>query len=298
MGEMVGSKRDVGSDMPYESPLVPNRKMKRMYEGIVELRMLEDMLRKRHKKAKRPSGRGQEACRVSALIDLTPDDLTSDTSIGLETAFLRGVPLQALVAHADSLAPGKKSDKKKATATKLHLSGLLPSRDDTTDRFNLALGAASAIKRLKLPHVVVIFATRREIKLGEWQRNLQFAAKEELPVLFVALPEPGEHPSGKSASSTKLFELSARATTAGLPGIPVDASDAVALYRVAQESIGRARAGGGPALMECLHIEGGKKKDESDPVVMMGQSLLKRKICEKQWLADVSNAFKALLNAL
>jgi pyruvate dehydrogenase E1 component alpha subunit len=36
-----------------------------------------------------------------------------------------------------------------------------------------------------------------------------------------------------------------------MPTIPVDANDAIAIYRVAQESIRRARQGGGPTLIRC-----------------------------------------------
>ena len=54
--------------------------------------------------------------------------------------------------------------------------------------------------------------------------------------------------------------VSATGAAHGVPGMPVDADDAVAIYRVAQESIGRARIGGGAALMECVPfvLEGAK----------------------------------------
>ena len=37
----------------------------------------------------------------------------------------------------------------------------------------------------------------------------------------------------------------------GFPGIIVDGSDVVAVWRVAQESIHRARNGAGPTLIDC-----------------------------------------------
>jgi len=291
MGEMVGNKGAAVSAAPFENPLVPNRKLKRMYEGIVESRMLEDLLRKRHGKAKRPNTRGQEACRISALIDLDPEDLTSDAPASIETAFLRGVTLTNIVKYADATTSGKKKD---IAATKLNQPGILPAVDATADRFQLALGAALAIKRLKLPRVVVLFVTGSEVKPSVWKTALRFAAQEELAMLFVALPEP----SGGSATQLKPFALSARSTTLGVPGIPVEASDAVALYRVAQESLGRARAGGGPALMECLHFAVGKKKIDPDPIAMMAQTLLNRKVCDEPWLAAVAASFEARLQKL
>ena len=44
------------------------------------------------------------------------------------------------------------------------------------------------------------------------------------------------------------------ATLNGIPAIAVDASDAVAIYRVACEAIARARQGRGPTLVECVPV--------------------------------------------
>jgi TPP-dependent pyruvate/acetoin dehydrogenase alpha subunit len=64
--------------------------------------------------------------------------------------------------------------------------------------------------------------------------------------------------------------------------MPVDAGDAVALYRVAQESLGRTRAGDGPVLVECMSFRaaGGA----IDPLAQMKEFLLGRKVCTKAWL--------------
>jgi TPP-dependent pyruvate/acetoin dehydrogenase alpha subunit len=285
MGEMTGS-------LAGESPLVPNRTMQRMYKGMVESRLLVDLLHTQHGKSKRPDTRGQEACRASALVDLAPEDFISDHAGALTTAFLRGADLQILLAAVE-----KKSDKKLAP---LDLPSLLPAGKDTAERIRLALGVALGIRRLSLPHVVVVFTESSEIKPSLLREHLRFASQESLPVLFVVLP-----PS-KQAKAAKPFVLSARSTRIGVPGIPVDASDAIALYRVAQESIGRARAGGGPALMECIPFiqeeeqasTGKKKHTPADPIRAMGQMLLRRKVCDESWLNEVAPAFQAQLDAL
>lgn len=291
MAKTVGSKQDASEVTPFENPLVPHRKMKQMYEGIVTSRILGDMLRRRHGLAKHSFARGTEACRVSVLLDLKSDDLTSDPSSPLQTALLRGVSLSSILAHADAAASDSKKD---IFSAKLPLPSLLPSLKRSSDRIRIALGAALAIRRLHLRSVVIFFATAGELKISVWQKSLKFAAQEELPILFVVLPD------GKSASG----DLCAIAATAGLPGIPVDASDAVALYRVAQESIGRMRANDGPALMECIPFllkegkEGHKKQLDHDPVLMMGQTLLAKKICTEEWLFEITSTFEARLQAL
>jgi TPP-dependent pyruvate/acetoin dehydrogenase alpha subunit len=42
-----------------------------------------------------------------------------------------------------------------------------------------------------------------------------------------------------------------RAAAYGIPGAAVDGMDVLAVYEAAEEAIGRARAGGGPTLLEC-----------------------------------------------
>ena len=84
---------------------------------------------------------------------------------------------------------------------------------------------------------MVVYVLPDEVPAALWRKALTFAAEQELPVVFVVLPA---HGASAKARSTRL-----RSERAG-PGLrraghPVDADDAVAIYRVAQESIGRAR---------------------------------------------------------
>lgn len=304
---------DQPSSIPAESPLVSNRTMQQMFQGIVQSHMLDEfLLRSQPKKAKLPKKslhRGQEACRVSALLGLEPEDFTSDLPGSMVTAFLRGVALKNVVnaaASSTSKMPG-------AAASNVVLAGLLPGQEDSAIRLRTAMGAALALKRLNLHKVVIVFADAQELKPSAWREILNTAAREELPMLFVALPASlnqakAGKANGKSRKQAKTFALSARSTSCGVPGIPVGAGDAVALYRVAQESVGRARAGGGPALMECVHLvieensETKKtkrtKKTPFDPAAAIGRTLVSKKVCSQQWLDGVTSAFQARLDAL
>jgi TPP-dependent pyruvate/acetoin dehydrogenase alpha subunit len=78
----------------------------------------------------------------------------------------------------------------------------------------------------------------------------------------------------------------------------VDAADPVALYRVAQESMLRARAGGGPVLMECIPFQlPGKRTESADPILTMRQFMLPRGVATEAWFQSVSNRFAARLKA-
>lgn len=110
----------------------------------------------------------------------------------------------------------------------------------TPARLLLALGAASALHIQATGGLVLAYTAADDSSPAQWQQVLGIAGSGSLPMIVVALP--GRRPGWLSSQSQRW----------GVPGIPVDSSDAVALYRVLQESILRARHGDGPALLEPI----------------------------------------------
>jgi hypothetical protein len=66
-----------------------------------------------------------------------------------------------------------------------------------------------------------------------------------------------------------------------VPVIRVDSGDAVAAYRVAHESIERARRGGGPTIMECVAWPSDGKPD--DPLAKLEQYLAGKRLFGRGW---------------
>ena len=120
-----------------------------------------------------------------------------------------------------------------------------------------------------------------------WRRILTLAAKLELPIIIVVLPE------AKGKKDAGVSHVSAKARSCGVPGIPVDSSDAVALYRVAQESIGRVRAGGGPVVIDCVGYR--TRGKIVDPIVQMKGFLLERKVGTSEWMDRAGDTFRERL---
>jgi acetoin:2,6-dichlorophenolindophenol oxidoreductase subunit alpha len=100
----------------------------------------------------------------------------------------------------------------------------------------------------------------------------------------------------------KVSGISALALRCGVPGIAVDGNDAVAIYRVSQESIGRARTGDGAAVMECIPfvVAGMKHKRGEDPhdaVAGMERYMLPRKVVTPAWMEREARTFAQLIAA-
>ena len=257
----------------WENPLIPNKRLRELYAAMAELRLLEERIATQQLRINLSRrlyiGPGEEACRVSTALSLVAGDLTSESAPGVATRFLRGSHLANI-----TVDPGNFCQ--------------LPILRDTPLRLNISIGAAIALSSRKKGPLVLAYVHPGDLTLAEWKPILRLAATHVAPVLFVTLPDPTKNPG----------KLSLIATTSGVPGIPVDAADAVALYRVAQESMLRIRSGGGPVLMECIPFQlPGKESSPADPVLNMRESLLRRKLADDPWFTSVETRFAARLKA-
>jgi hypothetical protein len=127
----------------------------------------------------------------------------------------------------------------------------------------------------------------------EEARALAITAK--LPVLLVEDEPPGK--KAKSAKSRK-----GAATTWEYPLIPVDTQDVIAMYRVAHESIARARDGGGPTHLVGVRwqpaTKGRQRAAKSEgPVEHLEQWLIARGLPAMEWRREIVAEFEARSSA-
>src|SRR5262249_44953038 len=102
---------------------------------------------------------------------------------------------------------------------------------------------------------------------GAFPACLNIAAAPELPRLYVGEKNPRAAQTSAAATHA-LSDVAARAAGYGIPGVVVDGNDVIDVYQAANRAIERARAGGGPTLIECktyrwrAHTE---RKGQPDP---------------------------------
>jgi pyruvate dehydrogenase E1 component alpha subunit len=108
---------------------------------------------------------------------------------------------------------------------------------------------AMAIKKVK--DVVVVYFGDGASSEGDCHEAMNFASVFQAPVIFIcsnnqyAISVPIE-------KQMRQETVAQRAIAYGMPGIRVDGNDVLATYVAAKEAIDRARAGGGPSLIEGL----------------------------------------------
>jgi hypothetical protein len=125
--------------------------------------------------------------------------------------------------------------------------------------------------------ILLAFLFPNDLRKQAWTQILTAAVSGNLPAIFVVLPQ-----------SAPSVDPAAIAHACSLPAIPVDAGDPIAIYRVAQESITRARAGGGPALIAGTFFPANSAFELTDPLFLLSSQLIARKVCTPRWLDKVN----------
>ncbi len=271
------AEKIVGEAARVENPMMPDETLRRMYTAMVQMRLLEEHMAKG---ALKKSGggnriRGEEAARASTTLSLGMGDLLSDFGEAPGMDLLLGAKLDDLKRRSGERV-------KKAAAAEIadgSARRIAPAKD-AGEQLQIAVGAGAALKAQRGGRVLLVFVRAGEAKRRRWEKTLRVAGTRELPVIFVVLPAGGKE--DKDAGT-----LSRRSQGWGVPGFPVDGADAIAMYRVMQESLLRGRSDGGPALIECISFrpEGKGEVKVEDPVVRLGELLVAKGVADEQWIA-------------
>src|SRR5881409_1429767 len=105
---------------------------------------------------------------------------------------------------------------------------------------------------------------------GAFHEGVNLAAVMNAPPVFVcnnnqwAISTPLE-------AQTRAETLADKAVGYGIPGVRVDGLDVLAVYAAAREAVDRARAGGGPTLIEAVHYRAAPHATADDPRAYIDQ---------------------------
>jgi len=248
---------------------------------------------------------GGEATEVGALIGLQADDSFASSLPKLAAHVVRNTPLPRVFAE---LFQHEASPDAASTNSPAPSGHLVPQTSSVTGQLNIAAGVALAYRQLGKPNVVLALADDGLAALGFWHEAASLASRHRLPLVFMVENCAQSHPNGTSAVHSD-EDLRDRAEAYGFPGITVDGNDIVAVWRVTQESVHRARSGAGPTLIECRtwrwHAEAGPSNgnlaslQQHDPLHHMEHYMKKRKLWKQSWRDELESSYcKALAAAV
>jgi TPP-dependent pyruvate/acetoin dehydrogenase alpha subunit len=272
----------------YENPLIPNARLKQMYRAILRAHLVGKAL----PLSQRALTAGREAALVGTSLDLATRDIVLDAFDSPVVDFLRGIPLDR--------ALGSKSRRSRRIVADSGSATGLPAPAEPAARLWSGVGAAAAIQSTSFSaqskpsaadsSVVVVYTLPGDLPGNAWKLALSFAGERDLPIIFIVLPV------ASTLKRPAKFDIRAIAHRAHVPAMPVDTADPVALYRVAQESIGHARIGGGPALVECVSFltrSFGRPALGNPAIAHLEEYIHSRGIATRAWFEREARTFRA-----
>ena len=228
----------------------------RLYQLMVELRdfeqrayelFLENLVRGTSHLAL-----GQEAIGAGYGVAMRADDYTFCTYRGHNHTLARGASMGAALAELMGRGNGMLHGK----GGSMHLTdvkhGAMGSYAIVGAHLPIAAGAAWSAQVRKSGQVAVCFFGDGTTNIGAFHEALNLAVVWKLPVVFVCENNLYMEYTPIEAVTAVKHPAADRASAYGLESILVDGNDADVMYDIARQTIGKARAGGGPSLVEAL----------------------------------------------
>lgn len=193
---------------------------------------------------------GQEASAVGATMALRNTDYITSTHRGHGHCIGKGADPKLMFAEFF----GKEEGYCRGRGGSMHIAdvstGNLGANGIVGGGLPIAVGAALAIKKQKRDDVAMCFFGDGASNEGAFHEALNMAAIWKLPVVFVC--ENNRY--GMSVSTERSMavpNVADRASAYGMPGVIVDGNNIADVAEAIAEATARARAGGGPTLVEC-----------------------------------------------
>jgi len=196
---------------------------------------------------------GAEAIAVGACSALDKGDLITSTHRGHGHTLAKGADVRAMMAELHGKYEGLNHGK----GGSMHIAdvdiGMLGATGIVGSGMPIALGSALSAKVLGNGKVTVCFHGDGGANQGVWHESINMAAAWDLPAIF--LIENNQYAIATEIGwVTKEDNLYKRAIGYGIEGVQVDGFNVFEVYKAVKAAAAKARAGGGPTLIEARYM--------------------------------------------
>jgi acetoin:2,6-dichlorophenolindophenol oxidoreductase subunit alpha len=193
---------------------------------------------------------GEEAVAVGVCAALRGDDLITSTHRGHGHVLAKGADPRRMLAELF----GRETGLNHGRGGSMHAAdlslGILGANAIVGAAAPIAVGAAWAARRAGRDRVVATFFGDGALNQGVLLEAMNLAALWRLPVLFVC--ENNGYATTMPISTGVAGAPVGRAKAFGIPAQTIDGMDVETVRDAAAGAVAAARAGGGPAFLECL----------------------------------------------
>lgn len=294
---------------------LPRERQLELYHYLRLTRMVEDRLGNLYRQGKVVGGlyssRGQEANAVGSAYALAPQDFIGPLIRNLGSMLVRGVQprevMMQYMAKSDSPTGGKDAnthfgDMKRGLVAPISMLGAV---------IPVMAGVALAGKMQGKDLVALTYIGDGGTSTGDFHEGLNLAAVLNVPFVLIA-ENNGWAYSTPTSKQMRIKSIATRAAAYGIPGESVDGNDVLAVYEVTKKAVERARAGGGPTLIETrtFRMKGHAEHDDAgyvpkhlfdewklkDPIERFERHLLGNGLATEDELKDIVARIDTQLN--
>src|SRR6516165_8726482 len=290
-----------------EHRIVPDAVIRELYQKMLAVYYIEERLKILTRQGKisfLASTRGHEKVQVGTVMLMKPGhDWFFPYYREKAVAYALGMPMKDIFLHmlsreGDSSSNGRNMPEH-FSSRKLHL---VSQTACTGTQYLPAVGMAKALRKDGSDAIVYVSSGEGATSEGEFFEALNWATREELPVLFL-IQNNGYAISVPQNAQTS-SEIHRIAAGFGLPSYHVDGTWYESLYQTLPPLIQRMRAGGGPILVEAevVRLESHSSSDdqtkyrseeelkrarERDPIAQTENYLLRNEIMSRDQMDKV-----------
>jgi pyruvate dehydrogenase E1 component alpha subunit/2-oxoisovalerate dehydrogenase E1 component alpha subunit len=207
---------------------------------------------------------GQEAAVIGSGAAIEKEDWVFPALREAGVALLRGFPISRFFAQMF----GNGHDVLKGRMQPMHFADRSVNQVSWSSciatQLPHAVGAAYAMKLKKDGRVALAYMGDGATSEHDFHSALNFAAVWKVPCVFVCQNNQWaiSVPFSKQTASDG---IAVKAQAYGMPGVRIDGNDLLAVYGAVKEGVDRARAGGGPTLVEAVTFRMGGHSSADDP---------------------------------
>jgi TPP-dependent pyruvate/acetoin dehydrogenase alpha subunit len=264
------------------APVVDAARGLEMYRQMRSIRVFEEHVTDLYTRALMPGLAhlyiGQEAVAVGVCQALGRDDYITSTHRGHGHCLAKGAPADRMFAELLGKAAGCCQGK----GGSMHIadpgSGNLGANAIVGGSAGIATGAALSARRRGTGQVAVCFFGEGALGQGLLYEAMNLAQLWRLPVVYVC--ENNQYNEYTHYRETTAGDVLARAAAFGVHAVRVDGQDVRAVFGAATALVARARAGDGPAFLECLTY-----RYRGHHVGDVNRAYYRAKAEEQEWMA-------------
>ncbi len=239
-------------------PDIASDDLRRLYRAMLLGRRLDERMLKLQRQGRIGTFapiKGQEASQIGSVATLQPTDWMVPSFRETAAMLWRGWPIERILLFFAGYLEGGCPDPDQRD---------LPIAIPVATQLPHAVGLAYAAQYKGDDAIVMAYCGDGATSEGDFHEALNFAGVWHVPVVFVVQNNQWaiSVPLKKQTHSRTIAQ---KALAYGFPGIQVDGNDVLAVHAASREAVARARAGGGPTLIECVTYRLGVHTTADDP---------------------------------